>query len=91
MIRKVMQVIFLHDMEQLKGRAKTIPLEHDEVSVGWFSDSEQVVIGYEDEKFQVYNVLSPDKPVASHVMELKNDRNLTPKVVLNDRIIILLD
>ena len=35
--RKVMQVIFLHDME---GRAKTIPLESDKVSFGWFSDSE---------------------------------------------------
>ena len=49
------------------------------------------MIGYLDEKFQVYNVLSPDKPVAGEDMKLLNQGGITPKVVLNDRIIILLD
>ena len=45
--RKVLQVIFLHNMVKLKERAKTIPLESGHVSVSWFSDSEQIVVGYQ--------------------------------------------
>ena len=83
-----MQVIFLHDMEQLKERAKTIPFQLSyRVSASWFSDSEQIVLADEWDKFQIFNVLAPEKPVISIDMELQN--NQPPKVVLNDRIIIL--
>ena len=36
-------------------------------------------------------MLSPEQPVVSKDMTLKNEEGITPKVVLNDRIIILLD
>ena len=86
-----MQILYLHCIEKLTDRIKTIPLEEYDPSICWFSDSEQFVIAYYRQKFHVINALAPETPVIHENMELRNYRDRTPKVTLDDKILILLN
>ena len=74
----------------MRERTKTIPLESENVSVAWFTDSESIVIAY-SYKFQIFNALSPDKMILSVDVDLLIDQRMTPpKMVFNDRIVIFI-
>ena len=59
---KTMLIWYLHDIDKLTETSQTIPLESMCVAIGWFKNSENIVVAYEN-KFQIYNVLTPDKVV----------------------------
>ena len=90
-VDNTIKIVFLHDMQKLKERIQTLPLESFEVAFCWFKDSEQVVIAYRN-KFQVLNVFEPENMVLSEDISLAHDSfRYTPKVCFADRIVILRD
>ena len=84
-----MHIAYFQDPTKIKERIKTIPLASGPVSVCWFNDSERIALVYIN-KFQVINVLDPDKPIFDVAYRLSNVYLFSPpKVVLEDRILIL--
>ena len=65
-------------------------LKSGDVAICWFKNSENIIVAY-DNKFEIFNVLSPDKPVLSVKCELSNNIITPPIVTFDDRIAILRD
>ena len=65
-----------------------MPIESQYVGICWFQDSEQIVVVYQN-KFQICNVLTPEKSILSIDSDLLSD--FEPKVFLNYSIIALIN
>ena len=65
-------------------------LKSDNVAICWFKNSENIIVAYKD-KFEIFNVLSPDKRVLSVKCDLSNSIAAPPIVTFNDRIAIFRD
>ena len=63
-------------------------LESGDVAICWFKNSENIIIAYKD-KFEIFNVLCPDKKVLSVKCYLSNSIATPPIVTFDDRIAIL--
>ena len=63
-------------------------LESDDVSICWFNDSENIIIAYKN-RFEIFNILSPDKSVLKVEFDLSNSIITPPIITFNDRIAAL--
>ena len=63
-------------------------LESDGVAICWFNDSENIIIAYKN-RFELFNILSPDKSVLKVVCDLSNSIVTPPIITFDDRIAAL--
>ena len=85
---KTIQILFLHDTDKLKDNAQNILLESAIIAICWFKDSERILVAYK-KKFDIFNVLSPDRPIQKSVDCDHSNSILSPPKVFEDKIIIL--
>ena len=67
-----MHIFYLHNIKKLIERSQTIPLDSKDILVCWFKNCEDIVLAYET-KFQILNVLTPQKAVLNIEYELVGD------------------